>query len=923
MTSALVKTNADLPLQTILCIRCPRHNPIPAGESATIAAGCFMLQSRLHCRSVSRIMRSGTDSETESTIRTEAFRPRVSLLQDLSLTGPVTEIPTMRLHLHCVLLLLPASLLNAPPAAADQFRILPQQLTLSGKEASHRILVEQWNGSDYTGVAAESLQLVSDHPEIVRIEGGQLIPVADGTATIRVADGHDCSPAAVTVTNMQQPFHWSFRNHVEPVLARQGCSSGACHGALAGKGGFRISLRGYDPERDHYNITWQQQGRRIELQDPAASLLLTKPTMAVPHKGGLRLEPESRNWKILAEWIADGAVPPSDDDPKLLQLEILPDAVLLAPEVTQPLIVRAHYSDGRTEDVTHLARFSSSAEAVCTVDDSGTITVVGPGEGAVTAWFSSRIVIASVTVPWPVTDPAAEIATADSANFIDELVNLQLSRLNLQPSPPCSDEVFLRRAFLDTIGVLPTRQEVEEFLSNPAADRRDVLIDQLLERPEFVDYWTYHWADLLLLNGQELRPAAIQAWYQWIHDRVERNQPWNEFVEELVTAQGSSIENGATNFFARHQAPEDMAENVSQAFLGLSIGCARCHNHPLEKWTNDQYYAFANLFSRVRAKGWGGDSRNGDGKRTLITTGMGELIQPRTGRPRKPAPLDADPLEFDAPTSRREYLATWLTSPNNKLFARSITNRVWKNFFGTGLVEPVDDMRASNPASNERLLAAAADHLVSQKYDLKALMKVILQSAAWQRSSQTLPANAGDQRHYSRYFPRRLMAEVLLDAISDVTGVPTPFNQLLYPGGDRRATDAYPAGTRAIQLHDSAVDSWFLQTFGRNQRRITCECERSDEPSLVQVLHLSNGTTINEKLGTAENRLAKWLQQYESNDELLTEVYLTCLGRQPQPTERSEIVDVLDMAADAAERRVILEDLVWGIVSSREFLFNH
>jgi hypothetical protein len=366
-----------------------------------------------------------------------------------------------------------------------------------------------------------------------------------------------------------------------------------------------------------------------------------------------------------------------------------------------------------------------------------------------------------------------------------------------------------------------------------------------------------------------------------------------------------------------------MAENVSQAFLGLSIGCAKCHNHPLEKWTNDQYYGFANLFSRVRAKGWGGDSRNGDGKRTLVTVSSGELIQPRTGQPQPPTPLDAKPLDFDSETDRRVYLAQWLVSPENDLFARSITNRVWRVYMGQGLVEQVDDMRASNPASNEELLSAASEFLVDHDYDLKALMKQILQSATYQRSSQTNEGNEGDERYYSRYYPRRLMAEVLLDAVSQVTDVPTQFNKIEFPGADVRDTNFYPEGTRAIQLYDSAVQSYFLQTFGRNQRRITCECERSDEPSMVQVLHISNGNTINGKLSTKDNRLSKLMETFANDfDGMLDELYLLSLARYPRDHEREQMKQLWNETAES-ERRTLLEDITWGIVSSREFLFNH
>ncbi|MEY3228732.1 MAG: hypothetical protein RLZZ536_3351, partial [Planctomycetota bacterium] len=581
------------------------------------------------------------------------------------------------------------------------------------------------------------------------------------------------------------------------------------------------------------------------------------------------------------------------------------------------------YSDGRSEDVTHLAKFTASAEAVASVDEHGSVSITGSGEGAVTAWFSSQIVIAGITVPWPNSIPADVYAAAPRRNFIDDIVLDQLQQLQLQPSPRCSDEVFIRRAFLDTIGTLPTADEVRTFLAETAPDKRDRLIESLLARPEFIDYWTYRWSDLLLLNGNELRPDAIAAWYRWIRQQVSTDAPWDRFVRELVTAKGSSIDNGATNFFARHQAPEDMAENVSQAFLGLSIGCARCHNHPLEKWTNDQYYAFANLFSRVRAKGWGGDARNGDGKRTLVTASSGELVQPRTGKPQPPAALDATPIDFNAPGDRREYLADWLVSPQNKLFARSITNRVWQNSYGVGLVEQVDDMRASNPASNERLLAAAAEHLVQHQYSLKALMRTILQSETWQRSSEQLPENAGDQRQYSRSFPRRMLAEVMLDAVSQITDVPTEFKNIVYSGSDIKPTDAYPRGTRAIQLQDSAVQSWFLQTFGRNQRRITCECERSDEPSMVQALHLSNGDTLNGKLAAPDNRLAKWLASGMPDEQILQEVFLTCLARQPSPAEQTGLLAELQKATTPEERRQTLEDVLWAILSSREFLFNH
>ena len=430
---------------------------------------------------------------------------------------------------------------------------------------------------------------------------------------------------------------------------------------------------------------------------------------------------------------------------------------------------------------------------------------------------------------------------------------------------------------------------------------------------------------MLLVNGRLLRPKGVEAYYKWIHNEVKQNTPWDEFARRIVTSTGSSVENGATNFFALHQDPQNMAENVSQAFLGLSIACAKCHNHPLEKWTNNQYYAFANLFSRVRAKGWGGDFRSGDGVRTLYVAQKGELVQPLTGKPQPPTPLDGEPLSFESTGDRRIPLANWLTSPENPYFARSITNRVWANFFGVGIVEEVDDLRRSNPASNAELLDAAANYLVKNKFDLKSLMRLILQSKSYQQSSQPLEQNADERRFYSRYFVRRMMAEVLLDAASQVTDVPTPFTHIGFPGGDRQETKLYPKGTRAIQLYDSAVESYFLKAFGRNDRAITCECERSDEPSLVQVLHIANGDTLNGKLKAKENRISKLLAAEMTDEQRLEEIYLATLARFPSEKEKKAMLAAIQevSAEDADQRRIVYEDVVWSLMSTVEFLFNH
>ncbi|MFM7803456.1 MAG: DUF1549 domain-containing protein, partial [Verrucomicrobiota bacterium] len=433
----------------------------------------------------------------------------------------------------------------------------------------------------------------------------------------------------------------SFRHDVMPILSKAGCNGGGCHGALAGKGGFRLSLFGYNPEADHLAITREAQGRRVELAQPGLSLLLTKPTTTVRHKGGKRLETDSDDYRTLARWIAQGAPGPLAGEAGLQGLVIEPGERPVTVGDTLSLKVVARYGDGRERDVTRWCKFTSTDETVASVDGDGKVTVLGPGVGAITAWYSSRIVIARLTAPYPGEVPEAVYAAAPRSGSIDTLVLDQLRRLHLPPSPPADDATVLRRASLDTLGRLPTPAEVDAFLADTSPDRHSRLVDRLLNAPEYVDFWAYKWSDVLLVSGARLRPAAVQAYYGWIRARVADNTPWDRFVRQVVTARGSSVDEGESNFFAIHQDPESMAENVSQAFLSLSINCARCHNHPLEKWTNDQYYQFANLFARVRAKGWGGDPRNGDGRRQVYVEASGDLIQPRTGRAQPPAPLDA------------------------------------------------------------------------------------------------------------------------------------------------------------------------------------------------------------------------------------------------------------------------------------------
>lgn len=829
----------------------------------------------------------------------------VSLAAFLALTAPAPADEPSGIAAKPSVGIASVTVVATSPSSDEQLVILPSEIKLVGPEARQRMLVQRRRAERFIGQVSEGLELISANPEVAVVEGGVLIPRGNGETTISATSSGRQATVHVAVTGMDQPFTWSFRNHVQSVLTRTGCNSGACHGAAAGKKGFKLSLRAYDPLRDYTTLTRQSLGRRVVPSDPGRSLILTKPTGAIPHGGGLRFDVNSLEYRVLAQWIAAGAPAPRDDDPRIARLEILPNQVILAPGATQQLVVLAHFSDGHSEDVTRWTKFTASNASVGDIDDAGLVRVVGHGEGAYTAWYLSQVAIATVTSPYDQRVSGDSFAAVPRINLIDEHVLDKLSDLNLPPSPPVGDSEFIRRVFVDTLGVLPTADEVRAFLADTSPDKRTRIIDTLLARPEFVDYWSYKWSDLLLVNSEKLPPPAMWSYYNWIRNHVAANTPWDQIARELVTATGSTLDNGAANYYVLHQDPLELAETTSVALLGMSINCARCHNHPLEKWSNDQYYAMANLFARVRLKS-GGET----GNQVLFAAASGDLVQPLTGRPQPPAPLDAPALAIDDPTDRRGALADWLISPENPYFARAIVNRVWANYFGVGLVDAVDDLRLTNPASNPQLHQSLANWLAEHDFDLKALMRLILESSTYQRASTSSAENAADKRFHARYYPRRLMAEVLSDAIAQVAGAPNE-----YPG--------YPAGWRALQLPDSNIASYFLQKFGRPDRVITCECERTSEPSMVQVLHLTNGDAINSRLAAKGNHLEKMLSSSASPEAIVEDLYLRALSRLPTSAESSQLCEVLSVAADDLDRRIAVEDLYWSVLSSKEFLFNH
>ncbi|HZS08819.1 MAG TPA: DUF1549 domain-containing protein [Blastocatellia bacterium] len=690
------------------------------------------------------------------------------------------------------------------------------------------------------------------------------------------------------------------------MLTKLGCNSGACHGAAAGKNGFKLTLRGYDPEVDYNVLSRQSLGRRINKMEPARSLLLLKPTMAIGHGGGRRMEVDSLEYKVISEWIAAGMPAPSESDPKITKLEVTPKQTTLAVGATEQVRVTAHYSDGHAEDVTRWGKYATTDSGVATVEDDGKVKVQGSGEAAVTVWYQSRVAFASFANPYPNNINPEVFVKAPRHNFIDDLVLKKLQTLKIVPSEPATDREFIRRAFLDATGILPTAQEVENFIADNSPDKRAKLVDALLEREEFTDYWTNRWADVFLVSSSKLSTGAMWSFHNWLRESVRENKPWDRVAREIITASGSTLENGAANYYVMHKEPTDLNENFAMAFLGTSITCARCHNHPLEKWTQKQYYQMANLFGRVGMKN---GQRGGDV--FVYTSPSGEVSHPRLNRPLSPAPLDGEEIPLDAAKDRREHLADWLTSPKNPYFARALVNRVWKNFMGRGLVEAVDDLRATNPPSNEELMQALCDDVIKHDFDVKHLIRTIMNSAAYQRSSRANEFNRQDEKYYSRYVIKRLKAEAMLDAISQVTGVPTVFPD-------------YPVGMRAMQLPDARVNSYFLKAFGRPERINTCECERSSEPTVAQALHIINGETVNQKLRAQGGIVDNFIRLGFSDEAILNHLYLAALSRQPSQNERAGLLAVLKENGGSKEaRRQAIEDVVWSVLTSKEFLFNH
>jgi hypothetical protein len=791
----------------------------------------------------------------------------------------------------------------------------PREAKLDGRLSRLQLLVTGKTHDGYHVDLTRTAEYESLSTEILAVNRtGQVVPHSSGTGQVRVRSGKFVVDVSVVVSGLQPQAQVSFREHVIPVLSHAGCNQGACHGSQFGKGSLKLSLFGYAPEQDHAPLVRDQQGRRISLIRPDDSLILRKATMQLGHGGGMRFRTDSYDYEVLKAWIASGAPAPQTDETTVIDLTISPnEQVFRRIGQQQQLRIVAHYSDGWTRDVTQLAKYDSLGDGVAKVDPNGIVTAVGRGQTSIMIRYQGQAKVSHVLSPFA---ENVDLAGFQPNNIIDEKVKSLWKRLGVTPSPMATDSEFIRRAFLDSIGTLPHPDRVEVFLKSSDPNKRATLVDELLgltgdtKRDVYVNewsaYWALKWGDLLLNNRNKVGTGGMWAFSNWMRKSLRENMPVDQFVREIITAQGSTLENGPANYYRIAKNPADLAESTAQIFLGIRLQCARCHHHPFEVYSQADYYGLAAFFTRVGTKSstdfgvLGGDT-------VVKLKPSGSIRHPRTSKIMAPTPLLGSPVELDGVRDLRRPLAAWLTSRDNPLFARNIVNRIWGYYMGTGLVEPIDDMRATNPPSNPELLDVLADEFVSNGYNLRKLMRAIMTSRVYQLSSTPQPKNAADTRLYLHYNLKRLPAEVLLDAIDFATETQERFSGV-------------PLGTRAIELPDPNFRSYFLDTLGRPKRVIACECERTAEPNLAQVLHIANGELIERKLRDKNGRISKLIGRNMSDEEVVHELYLVTVSR--AATER-EIVACRQIIERAENRREGLEDILWALINSREFLFNH
>ena len=789
--------------------------------------------------------------------------------------------------------------LSVPVWAADPLRAAPQAIELTQPEATQQVVVLRAVEGRERDVTREA-NLRVENPQVATVDREGLVqPVADGTTRLIIqADGAEMA-VPIAVKGLTQPAPLSFEHDIEPILTKGRCNSGGCHGKAEGQNGFKLSLLGFDAEFDHDALTREARNRRLNTTDPARSLVVRKGAAEVPHGGGRKLEKESPQYRRLVRWIASGAPLQVDGERPVVQIEVDPPELTLTPGESRQLRVTAIDARGGRKCVTIESDFLSNAGHVVEADPRGVVRASDiPGEAAILVRYQGLVSVCRVALP----RPNPQFQRPAEKGFIDTLVWNKLQRLGIQPSPLADDASFLRRVTLDVIGTLPTGAEARAFLQDPDPNKRAKWIDSLLQRPEYADYWAMKWTDLLRADKTRITPQGTVGLSRWLHRQFAENRPYDQLVRDVLLVQGPVQSESPAGFYKALEKPEVAARSFSQLFLGVRIECAQCHHHPSEKWSQDDYAGLVGFFTGVSVKPLP------EGTEAVVSRGGADAPHPRTGQPVAAHPLGAPAPDLKRATDRRRALADWTTAPDNAFLARAIANRLWAHYFGRGLVEPIDDLRATNPATNEPLLDALAQHLRDVKYDLKAFTKTLLNSTVYQLSSETNDTNATDRQHFSHAVPKALPAEVLLDAVSQTTGIAEKFN-------------GWPEGIRAIQVWDNRMPSYFFRIFGRPVRATVCECERSNEPSISQALHLMNSPEIQEKLTHRKGQARRLALGQLPPEQVAAELYLATLSRLPTETERPLIEETF--AVHGSDRQAAVEDLLWALLNTKEFLYNH
>jgi len=800
----------------------------------------------------------------------------------------------------CLIALATAPYAGADEPVVDSIAIYPTNIVLRTAGARQRVVVQGVSADGITYDVTDNATLEFSQDGIAAIERGELQPELDGETTLRATYQGKTADAHVVVGDSMTFQPVRFRMDVMPALSKTGCNSGACHGSASGQDGFHLSLFGYDPAGDYHSLTREMPGRRIDRALPDESLLLKKAVNAVAHTGGERFTKDSREYKALAAWIRNGAQDDAGQSPDVTGLSIEPgELALIEGGATHRLCATATYADGSQRDVSKSVVYITNNERTAGVTAEGVVTAGAAGEALVLARYDAFTVGVSVIVtPQGVEDPGAPVAPA---NYIDELIGAKLRKLRIRPTDICDDATFLRRASLDITGRLPTPERFEAFVRDEDGAKRAKLVDELLKDKAFVEIWVMKWAHRLGVRSTiQVSPKAALLYHGWLQERLANETPINTIVAELIGADGGTFTNPATNFYQLEQSPLKLSENVAQAFLGVRVQCAQCHNHPFDRWTMNDYYGFAAFFSQIGRKA-GEDPR----EMVIFNSHDGEVRHPVGNRVMAPKFLGGPAPDLQG-RDRRKALAEWLGDPNNRMFARNAANFAWSHFFGRGIVEPIDDFRVSNPPANGPLLEALADHLIACHYDLRQLVRDICLSNTYQRDIPATPLGDAAAANFAHATVRSMPAETLLDCIAQVTDAPQK-----YPG--------LPLGARATQIADASVSNYFLTTFGRIQISESCICPAPPEPSLSQALHLISGETVNEKIKSG-GLIDRWLAEGLTPVQIVDRVYVRCLSRTPTPPELDAVNKVISAAP---EPKAALMDLFWAILNSKEFVFNH